>query len=148
MGAFKIPPASSSQQLGWPMKKQAMQRMYIRHAIFGLLLAWAAVNVLPPKLLLRWATRSPKQIRRFSDHEIEWIAWAIEEVSGSRWARYLRLPSGLAAQILLRWRGISTELCVLDDQPLRRSIATSWVECPSGALIGAVDWVRLASRGP
>jgi hypothetical protein len=94
------------------MKATSMRRMYLREATIILVVARLAIRLLPTNFVIAWAARSPKRVRRFSVYEIDWVAWAVETAGEKKWIRAACLPRALAAQIMLRRRGIVSEFCL------------------------------------
>ena len=87
-------------------------RRYLREAAAMLVLARVAVRLVPAARLFAWAGHPPRRIKRFAASEIEWIAWAVETLSGRSWMRGHELARALAAQAMLRRRGIASRLCL------------------------------------
>ena len=92
------------------MTPATLRRVYRREARLMLLLARLALLLVPPMRLFAWADRPPRRVRRFAADEARWVAWAVES-EGAR-AQALCLPRALAAQAMLRRRGIASRLCL------------------------------------
>jgi hypothetical protein len=113
------------------MKEKSLRRMYRREAAAMLLLARLALRVLPARRILDWAARPPRRICRFADGETGWIAWAVEAVGETTRAQCL--PRALAAQAMLRRRGITSRLCL-------------GVAKEGGGALAAHAWIELANE--
>ena len=103
-------------------------RRYLREAAAMLVLARVAVRLVPAARLFAWAGKPPRRIKRFAASEIAWIAWAVETLSGRSWMRGHELARALAAQAMLRRRGIASQLCVGVARDGARLAAQAWVE--------------------
>lgn len=90
------------------MTAMIMQRHYLREAAFSLTIARLAIRFIQPKLLFAWADRPLRCCRRFSGYEIAWVAWAVDTAG----ANASCLQRALAAQYMLRRRGIASEFCL------------------------------------
>ena len=121
------------------MKAETMARMYLREAVVLLVIARFAVLLLPPRLLLAWAARPPKRIRRFSGPETDWVSWAVETARTKQWIRVVCLPSALAAQSMLRRRGIASRLCLGVAREGDALITHAWVEIGANIIVGGAE---------
>jgi hypothetical protein len=126
------------------MKATTMRRMYLREATIILVVARLAVRLLPANLVIAWAARSPKRVRRFSGYEIDWVAWAVETAGEKKWIRAVCLPRALAAQIMLRRRGIASEFCLGVARNGASLIAHAWVEIGLRVVVGGEGRHRFA----
>jgi hypothetical protein len=127
-----------------------MRRMYLREAIAFLAISRLAILFLPPKQVLAWAARSPRRIYRFSGYEIEWISWAVE-TAAARWLRAVCLPRALAAQMMLRRRGIASSLCLGVAHEHDTLITHAWVEIGANIIVGGGErhrFTKLSEFGP
>ena len=95
------------------MKHKTMARLYLREATLALALARFAVRFLPAAWILAWARRLPRRINRFAVTEaVTWVPWAIATVGPKPWMQAACLPRALAAQAMLRRRGVASRLCL------------------------------------
>jgi hypothetical protein len=132
------------------MKAKAMRRAYLREAALLLILARLAVRFVPPARIFAWANRPPRCIRRFATEEIRWISWAVENLGARPWTRALCLPRALAAQAMLRRRGIAGRLCLGVRRAAGELDAHAWVEIGGNKVVGgdALDgFTRIAEFG-
>jgi hypothetical protein len=118
------------------MKAKTLRRKYILEAIFFLLMARLAVALLPPRSVLAWASRAPRHRRRFSGHEADWVSWAVEEAASKRWVGAVCLPRALAAQAMLRRRGIAGRLCLGVARENDSLVSHAWLEIGSKTVVG------------
>ena len=130
------------------MKARTRQRKYLREAAITLALAKVAVHLLPAATILSWARKPPRRIMRFDVDAVEWTRTSIERMAKSRLINALCLPQALAAQLMLRRRGIASRLCLgvarhANDSSLS---AHAWLEVGQGAVVGgqgAIGFTRL-----
>ncbi|MFL5156527.1 MAG: lasso peptide biosynthesis B2 protein [Microvirga sp.] len=118
-------------------------RRYLREAAAMLVLARVAVRLVPAARLLTWAGHPPRRIKRFAASEIAWIAWAVETLSGRSWMRGHELARALAAQAMLRRRGIASRLCLGVARDGARLAAQAWVERRGKVVVGTPDAARV-----
>ncbi|MEJ2376068.1 MAG: lasso peptide biosynthesis B2 protein [Pseudolabrys sp.] len=119
------------------MTPATLRRVYRREARLMLVLARLAMRFIPPARIFAWAGRPPRRLRRFAADEARWVAWAVER-EGAR-MNALCLPRALAAQAMLRRRGIASRLCLgvaRDDGVLE---AHAWVEIGRDKVVGASE---------
>jgi len=105
-----------------------------------LVLARLAARFAPPGRLLAWANRPPRSIRRFTTDEADWVAWAVEAFAARLGA--LSLPRALAAQAMLRRRGIASRLCLGVAREDGAFATRAWVEIGGGKIIGNAEAAR------
>lgn len=134
------------------MKVKTMQRRYLWEAAVMLLGARLAVRFVPPARIFAWADRPPRRVRRFAVWEASWIAWAVEYLGAMPWLNAGCLPRALAAQAMLRRRGIASRVCLGVAREAEGSgvLAHAWVEVGNRQLVGADDvaaFTRLADFG-
>jgi hypothetical protein len=132
------------------MKAKAMRRAYLREAAVMLIVARLAVRFIPPARIFAWVNRPPRHIRRFAAEEISWISWAVESLAARPWTRALCLPRALAAQAMLRRRGIAGRLCLGVRRTAEQLDAHAWVEIGGNTVVGgdAADrFTRIAEFG-
>jgi hypothetical protein len=124
------------------MKRKAMQRMYLREAALTLVLARLAVRFVPPARLVAWASRAPRRINRFSPHVVSWISWAVDTVGNKSWMQAACLPRALAAQAMLRRRGIASRLCLGVAREGEALSAHAWIELGHDIITGGAQAPR------
>lgn len=113
-----------------------------------LVLAWLAVRFVSPAHLFSWANRPPRQIRRFSADQADWVSWAVESL-GAR-MNIPNLPRALAAHAMLRRRGIASRLCLGVAREGGELAALAWIEIGKNQIAGASKtdgFTRLAEFG-
>ncbi len=132
------------------MKEKTMRRHYLREATVMLFVARLAVRFIPPARLFAWASRPPRRIRRFAGDEVRWVSWAVETVGAKPWMQALCLPRALAAQTMLRRRGIASKLCLGVTREGGALAAHAWVEVGQEMIVGgaaAQGFSRIAEFG-
>jgi hypothetical protein len=132
------------------MKAKTMRRVYLREAAVMVVLARLAVRFVPPARVFAWANRPPRRIHRFAVDEVRWITWAVETIGAKPWMNALCLPRALAAQAMLRRRGIASRLCLGVARDGVELHAHAWVEVGKEKIVGATDanaFTRLAEFG-
>ena len=93
------------------------------------MVARLAVSLVPASRLLAWAARPPRRPDRFADPDLPArVAQAVDAVGSSRWMNALCLPRALAAQAMLRRRGIASRLCLGVTREGGPLAAHAWVE--------------------
>jgi hypothetical protein len=135
---------------GTRVKPKAMQNFYLREATVMLALARLAVRFLPPARILAWARRSPNRLRRFNMGQVGWIRWSIETVAPKPWMHAACLPRALAAQAMLRRRGIASTLCLGVARENGALSAHAWLELGQVIVVGgneAPQFSRLVEFG-
>jgi len=129
------------------MKLTTMRRVYLREAAVTLILARLAARTLRPARLFAWANRPPRHIRRFAIDETRWVAWAVEDI-GAR-MKAPSLPRALAANAMLRRRGITSRLCLGVARQDGVLETQAWIETGADTIVGeASGFTRLAAFGP
>lgn len=121
------------------MKVAAMRRLYLREATVMLALARVAVRLFPAAYLFAWADRRPRRVRRFAAEQAGWVAWAVETIGARPWMNALCLPRALAAQAMLRRRGIASRLCLGVARDKGELAAHAWIECGGAVIVGGHD---------
>lgn len=132
------------------MKASTMRRVYLREATVMLLLAQLAVRIVPAARLFTWVSRRPRRIKRFAADEIEWVSWSVETIGEKPWMKALCLPRALAAQTMLRRRGIASRLCLGVARDGGALAAHAWIEIGQDMIVGgaeATQFTRLAEFG-
>lgn len=105
-----------------------MRRHYLREAALTLLLAKVIVGLFPPRQLFAWVNRPPRQLNRFAQADVDWIAWAVDTMAVSRWVNAACLPRALAVYVMLRRRGILSRLSLGVALDRETVTAHAWVE--------------------
>jgi hypothetical protein len=127
------------------MKLRAIRNRYLCEAMITLALARLAVGVLPAGRILSWARRPPLRISRFNGGAVDWICWSIETIGPKSWMRAACLPRALAAQAMLRRRGITSRLCLGVARESEELSAHAWLELGQTVVVG-VDQVPKFTR--
>jgi hypothetical protein len=115
-----------------------------------LTLAKLGVRFVPAARLTVWASRPPRRVSRFALAEVAWITWAVETVGAKPWMRALCLPRALAAQAMLRRRGIASRLCLGVAREGTGLAAHAWIELGNDVVVGgreAPRFTRLVEFG-
>jgi hypothetical protein len=132
------------------MKPAVIRRTYLREAAFMLVLARLAVRFVPARRLVSWASRPPRRINRFAGHQFGLVARAVEAVGDKKWMRAKCLPRALAAQAMLRRRGIPSKLCLGVARKGEALAAHAWLEFDHQIITGGDSrprYTRLAEFG-
>jgi Transglutaminase-like superfamily len=132
------------------MKAARMRRLYLREAMIVLTGVKLAMGVLPAARLLAWVGRPQRRLRRFAGEEVAWVAWAIETLGTKSWMRTSCLSRSLAAQIMLRRRGIVSRVCLGVAGGAEALAAHAWVEVGGDVVVGGMEarlFTRLAAYG-
>jgi hypothetical protein len=130
------------------MKTSTRRRIYLREATIMLVLAQLAVKILPAARVLAWTAHPPRRIRRFAADEVGWVCWAVE--TAGAWTKALCLPRALAAQTMLRRRGIASRLCLGVARNGGALAAHAWIEIGRDTIVGGAEaarFTRLAEFG-
>jgi hypothetical protein len=132
------------------MKLSTRRRRHLIEAAVMLAVAGLAVRLLKPATVFAWAKRPPRRVRRFVSDEIGWVSWAVEAAGATPWLRSLCLPKALAAQAMLRRRGIPSRVCLGVARKGDQLTAHAWTEAGDQVVVGgdeAQDFTRLSSFG-
>jgi Transglutaminase-like superfamily len=124
------------------MKLKTRRRKYLREATVMLATARLAVCWLPASRLLAWASRAPRHISRFAQDEVGWVTWAVETIGGKPWMKALCLPRALAAQAMLRRRGIASRLCLGVARDGEALAAHAWLDLGHEIVVGGSEAPR------
>lgn len=124
------------------MKPNAMRRAYLREATLMLALAQLAVRIVPAARVFAWANRPPHRIKRFAADEARWVSWSVETMGAKPWMNALCLPRALAAQAMLRRRGIASRLCLGVAREGGALAAHAWIEVGQDRIIGGAEAAR------
>lgn len=132
------------------MRAEVMRRRYLAEATVALTVARLAVHFLPPAWVFAWAGRFPRPIQRFRREEVEWISWAVDTAGSSPGMQALCLPRAIAAQGMLRRRGIASRLCLGVARRDDGLVAHAWVEIGQDIIVGGVEahgYTKIAQFG-
>jgi hypothetical protein len=124
------------------MKRKTMQRIYLREAALMLALARLAVRFVPAARLVAWASRAPRRVKRFAPEAVSWVSWAVETVGSKSWMQAACLPRALAAQAMLRRRGIASRLCLGVARERGALSAHAWIELGQEIITGSAEAPR------
>jgi hypothetical protein len=124
------------------MKLRTKRRKYLREAAVMLATAWVAVHWLPASWILRWARRAPRRICRFSQDQVGWVTWSVETIGAKPWMQAVCLPRALAAQAMLRRRGIASRLCLGVAREGEALAAHAWLELEREIIVGGGEAPR------
>src|SRR4051812_8407221 len=94
------------------MTPAMIRRAYLREAALLLIVARVAVCIFPASRVFGWANRPLRRRNRFAAEAARWVGWSIETMGAKAWINALCLPRALAAQAMLRRRGIASRLCL------------------------------------
>jgi Transglutaminase-like superfamily len=125
------------------VKDSTKRRIYLREAAVMLVATRLAVRFLPLARLLAWAGRPPRRIRRFAVDESGWVSWAVETMAAKSWMQAASLPRALAAQTMLRRRGIASRLCLGATRENGVLAAHAWIEIGHGVGVGGAEAARV-----
>jgi hypothetical protein len=132
------------------MKLSTRRRRHLLEATVMLVIAGLAVRLLKPATVFNWAKRSPRRVRRFVSDEVGWVSWAVETAGTTWWLRSLCLPKALAAQAMLRRRGIPSRVCLGVARKGEQLTAHAWTEVGDQVVVGgdeSQDFTRLSAFG-
>jgi hypothetical protein len=90
--------------------------------------------------MLAWASRPPRRVQRFVHPDLpRLIAETVEDIGARPWMNAVCLPQALAAQAMLRRRGVASKLCLGVMRESGALAAHAWVEIGGNIIIGRVD---------
>src|SRR4051794_32110666 len=69
-----------------------------------------------------------KQLVDSSIREVGWVKWAVESIGDKPFMKALCLPRALAAQAMLRRRGIASRLCLGVARVGEGLVAHAWID--------------------
>jgi Transglutaminase-like superfamily len=124
------------------VKRKTMRRLYTREAAVLLALARLAVRLLPATRIIAWASRAPRRINRFAVSEAAAVSWAVDHVGAKRWMNAACLPRALAAQAMLRRRGVASRLCLGVAHEGQQLAAHAWIELGQDMITGGAEAPR------
>jgi hypothetical protein len=134
------------------MKAKTMRRLYLREAAVMLALASVSVRLLPATWILHWARRPPRRVNRFALTQAGgWVPWSIATIGDKPWMQAACLPRALAAQAMLRRRGVPSRLCLGVARDGQKLSAHAWLELGQDHIImggaEAPQFTRLVEFG-
>jgi len=133
------------------MKPAAVRRAYMREAFLLLALAWLAVHLVSAARVRALASRPPRRISRFAaGRETGRVTDAVDRIAAKRWMPATCLSRALAAQVMLRRRGVPSRLCLGVARADDALAAHAWIEIAQGATVGADEaqrYTRIAEFG-
>lgn len=124
------------------MKSNAARRIYLREAALMLTLARLAIRLLPAERVIAWASRPPRCPSRFAAHQAASVAWAVNTIGDKPWMKAKCLPRALAAQAMLRRRGVASKLCLGVARESSALAAHAWLELGQQTIVGGADTPR------
>jgi hypothetical protein len=119
-----------------------MRRMFRREATVKLAMARLAVRFVPTARILAWASRAPRRLNRFAIDDVGWVSWAVDDIGSRSWMRAACLPRALAAQAMLRRRGIASRLCLGVAREPDGLSAHAWIELGQNVIVGGAEKPR------
>jgi hypothetical protein len=134
------------------VKRHVFRRNLLIEATVALVLARLAVRLLPAARIIAWASRPPRRPDRFaSGLAVDAVSRAVEEIGAKPWMRALCLPRALAAQAMLRRRGVAGRLCLGAARDGGALAAHAWIELGDEVVVGGgaeqPRFTRLVSFG-
>jgi hypothetical protein len=111
------------------VKPHVLRRNCLIEATVALALARLSVTLLPAAWIVAWAKRPPRRVDRFLPPAIiDAACRAVDEIGAKPWMRALCLPRALAAQAMLRRRGVASRLCLGAGRENGALAAHAWIE--------------------
>jgi hypothetical protein len=111
------------------VKPHVLRRNSLIEATVALTLARLAVNILPAAWIVAWTKRPPRRVDRFLPPTIiDAACRAVDEIGAKSWMQALCLPRALAAQAMLRRRGVASRLCLGAGRENGELAAHAWIE--------------------
>jgi hypothetical protein len=111
------------------VRAHVLRRNVFIEAIVALLVARLAVRILSTSQIIAWASRKPHYIDRFAiESHIQAVLRAADEVGANPCIRAVCLPRALAAQAMLRRRGVGAQLCLGAARNAQGLAAHAWIE--------------------
>jgi hypothetical protein len=134
------------------VKPRVLRRNLRIEATVALVQARLAVRLLPAARIMAWASRPPRRPDRFAAAEtVEAVSRVVEEIGAKPWMRALCLPRALAAQAMLRRRGVASRLCLGAARDGEALAAHAWIELGQDVIVGGgaeqTRFVRLVTFG-
>lgn len=119
------------------MKPRKRARRMLQEATILVGLAILAVKMISANKILSWASRPPKCVNRFADPDMPTLVGAAVGQALRRFpSQSLCLPAALAAQQMLRRRGIASAVRLGVLREGERLFAHAWVEVDGKAIAG------------
>lgn len=122
------------------LRQPAARRALLIEAAVSLLLARLALRVLPFRRIAAWLNRPPQRTELTGEERErirKEVVWAIERTARQLPGETVCFPLGLAAQAMLRRRGISTTLYYgAATLPERGLTAHVWVQDGDEGVVG------------
>jgi len=120
------------------VKPRTFRRKLAVEAFVAVVVARLAVRFVSTRRLLAWAAKTPARPWRFADPVLPaLVGVAVDRVGAKLDA--VCLPRALAAQAMLRRRGIASRLCLGVAREDRSLSAHAWVEIGGQVIVGDVD---------
>jgi hypothetical protein len=133
------------------VKRRVFERNLMIEATVALTLARLAVRLLPTAHILAWASRPPRHPNRFAAAGIvEPVSRMVDRIGAQPWMRAACLPRALAAQAMLRRRGVASRLCLGATREGGALEAHAWIELGDEVVIGGAEqprFTRMVSFG-
>ena len=133
------------------MKRRVFERNLMIEAAVALMLARLAVRLLPTERIVAWASQPPRRPDRFAAAvAAEPISRMVDRVGARPWMQAACLPRALAAQAMLRRRGVASRLCLGTARESDKLAAHAWLELGDEVIVGGTEqprFTRLVSFG-
>src|SRR2546423_1780428 len=101
------------------------------------MMARLAVRLLPASRIIAWASRPLRRPDRFAAAvTVDAVSRMVEEIGAKPWMRALCLPRALAAQAMLRRRGVASRLCLGTARDGGTLAAHAWIELGHEVIVG------------
>ena len=124
------------------MKPRVRQRKFRREAMVLIPLAAAAVKLVPAERILAWAARPLQKVKRFADPDLpRQVAAAVQARAAWFNLEAPCLPTALAAQWMLRRRGVPSRLRLGVRRDASALAAHAWLEINGEVVFGASNTV-------
>jgi Transglutaminase-like superfamily len=120
------------------VKPRTVRRKLAVEAFVAITVARLAVQFVSAPRLLAWAAKPPARPWRFADPGLPALVAATIDRIGAK-LDAVCLPRALAAQAMLRRRGIASRLCLGVARADRSLSAHAWVEIGGKVIVGDVD---------
>lgn len=120
------------------MKPRTVRRKLAVEAFVAIMVARLAVQFVSAPRLLAWAAKPPARPWQFADPGLPALVGATIDRIGAK-LDAVCLPRALAAQAMLRRRGIASRLCLGVARADRSLSAHAWVEIGGKVIVGDVD---------
>lgn len=120
------------------MKPRTLRRKLTVEAFVAVMVACLAVRCVSTRRLLAWAAKPPARLWRFADPRLPALVGATVDRVGAKLGA-MCLPRALAAQAMLRHRGIASRMCLGVAREDRSLSAHAWVESGGKVIVGDVD---------